>query len=86
MEIEVTITYKELIQVNPQNPKEIQSKGLAMGSCWSQRHLSKKMGNFIELEFDPELLILIALTDIGKVYSSNGGKTWFEISNGCPIS
>ncbi len=85
MEIEVTISYKELIRINPQNSKEIQSKGLSMGSCWSQRYLSKKMGNFIELEFDHELLILIALTEMGKVYTSNGGKTWFEYENGCPI-
>lgn len=86
MEIEVTIIYRELLRINPQDQQKIQSKGLSMGCCWSQRYLSKKMGNFIKLEFDHELSILIALTDIGKVYSSDGCKTWFENENGCPIS
>ena len=86
MEKELTIYYREMIRINPENSKEIQTKGFSMGSCWSQRYLSKNMGNFIELEFDADLLILIATTDVGKVYSSNGGRTWFDNTNGWPIS
>ena len=79
MENEITIIYQEMIRINPDNSKEIQTKGLGMGSCWRHRFTSRRMGQFIELEFEEPTLALIAKTEKGFYYSTNGGRNWRKI-------
>ena len=79
MENEITILYKEMIRINPDNPKEIQAKGLGMGSCWSHRFTSSDMGQFIKIEFEEPILALIAKTETGFHCSTNGCRDWTKI-------
>ena len=79
MENELTIVYKEMIRINPDNCKEIQTKGLGMGSCWRHRFTPSDMGQFIKLEFEEPTLALIAKTENGSYYSTNGGRNWRKI-------
>lgn len=68
-----------MMRINPDNPKEIQTKGLGMGSCWRHRFSSDVLRKFPDLEFEEPILAILAKTDNGSYYSKNGGRHWLEI-------
>ncbi len=65
-----------MVRINPENPAELQFKSIAMGHFWFHRYTSKKMGKFIEIEFEDSTLALLAKTETGLFYSTNGGLNW----------
>jgi photosystem II stability/assembly factor-like uncharacterized protein len=75
----VTVVYREMVRINPENPFELQWKSDSMGHSWFHRYTSENLGEFIELEFEEPTLAILAKTDNGSYYSTNGGRHWLEI-------
>lgn len=79
MQKTVTVVYREMIRINPEDPSELQWKPDSMGHYWFHRYTSENLGQFIELEFEEPTLALIAKTENGSYYSTNGGRNWRKI-------
>jgi len=65
-----------MIRINPVNPFELQFQWVSMGAMWQHRYTSHKLGKFLEIEFDEHILSLMAKTEKGIYYSTNGGRSW----------